>query len=520
VSAATAFGLLALQVSLPWRAAHFVTQDGPSDVYGTVVAWDLLTNPQSYYRSFYHVQALPMPNWATTLLLKIFIYLGGMAHAEQVLITFLIVAHFFAFTFACRAFNPAGSLRWSPLAAALIQTFFLTRGYYNFQLGMVLCEVIVGYALKSTGPPSRSRPLVLSLSSIALYFTHVLSLLVAIATLVTIVGWPGIVDVSRRKSALKEISWVLLQLSPGILLGISYSVFAPPRGFSWSWSDWRQFPIWVMRVSSGTAGHQTYLFACIVLLFFLVIFSMKAPDWRAYRGGLAVSALLMAVLALVAPDAAFGGSEIKVRLLWAALILAGILTISVPVQRVSEILIVALIAILAGAGAMRIGQVNLRASAFADSYIALLDRIPQRSTIVRLNYMFADSSQAGLPDDLLTLPFLHLDSYAAGVRGSAELNDYQAILGTFPVAFNSAFSADQQRLLQLLDAVQIMPPEDLRRLFASLPVPVDYFVVLGDSAANDGGRGTDLAGAVSLIEASGKREIFAGGPSRLVRIFH
>ena len=153
VSAATAFGLFALQVSLPWRAAHFVTQDGPSDVYGTVVAWDLLTNPQSYYRSFYHVQALPIPNWATTLLLKIFIYLGGMAHAEQVLITFLIIAHFFSFTFACRAFNPTGSLRWSPLAAALIQTFFLTRGYYNFQLGMVLCEVIVGYALKSWAAP-------------------------------------------------------------------------------------------------------------------------------------------------------------------------------------------------------------------------------------------------------------------------------------------------------------------------------------------------------------------------------
>jgi len=517
--AASAFWLFALQISLAWRAPHFVTQDGPSDVYGAVVAWDLLTNPQSYYRSFYRLQALPIPNWASTLLLRIFIYLGGMAHAEQVLITFLIIAHFFAFTFACRAFNPAGSLRWSPVAAALIQTFFLTRGYYNFQLGIVIFEVIVGYALKSTGVPGPSRLLILSLSSVALYFTHALSLLVGIVTLVTIMGWAGIVDVSRRKSALKEISWVLQQLTPGILLGISYSVFAPRRVFYWSWSDWRRFPNWVMRVSSGTAGHQTYLFACIVLLFFLAICSMKAHDWRDSRGGLAVSALLMALLALVAPDAAFGGSEIKVRLLWAALILAGILAVSVPVQGVSEILIVTLIAILAGAGVVRIGQVNLRASAFADSYIALLDRIPQRSTIIRLNYMFPVSSQAGLPDDLLMLPFLHLDSYAAGVHGSAELNDYQAILRTFPVVFKPAFSADQQRLLQLLDAVQIMPPEDLRRLFVSLPVPVDYFVVLGNFATNSG-RGTDLAQAVSFIEASGKREVFTGGPLRLVRVYH
>jgi hypothetical protein len=519
LSAAIAFGLLALQMSLPWIAPHFVTQDGPSDVYGTVVAWDLLTNPQSYYRSFYRLQSLPVPNWASTLLLRIFIYLGGMAHAEQVLITFLIVAHFFAFAFACRAFNPAGSICWSPVAAALIQTFFLTRGYYNFQLGMVLCVAVVGYAMRSRAAPGPSRPVILALSSVALYFTHVLSFFVAIATLVTIMGWAGIADVSRRKSALKEISWLLLQLSPGIVLGISYCIFAPRRGFEWSWSDWRRFPDWVMWVSSGTAGHQQYLFACIVLLFLLALASMKAGDWRGSRGGLAMSALLMALLALVTPDAAFGGSEIRVRLLWAALILGGILSASVPIQRVSGIVMVASIALLAGAGAVRIGQVNVRASVFADSYIAMLDRIPQRSTIVRLNYMFPASSEAGLPTDLLMLPFLHLDSYAAGVRRSVELNDYQAILRTFPVVFQPAFSADQQRLLQLLDAVQIMPPEDLRRLLLSPPVPVDYFVVLGSFATNTG-RGTDLAQAISFIEASGKKEVFGPGPLGLVRIFH
>ena len=183
-----------------------MTQDGPSDVYGTVIAWDLLTNPQSYYHSFYRLQSLPVPNWASTLLLRIFISLGGMAHAEQVLITLLIVAHFFAFAFACRAFNPAGSVCWSPVAAALIQTYFLTRGYYNFQLGMVVCVAVVGYALKSRTVSGPFRAVVLALASIALYFTHVLSFFVAITTLVTIMGWAGIVDVSRRKSVLKRRS--------------------------------------------------------------------------------------------------------------------------------------------------------------------------------------------------------------------------------------------------------------------------------------------------------------------------
>jgi hypothetical protein len=122
-----------------------------------------------------------------------------------------------------------------------------------------------------------------------------------------------------------------------------------------------------------------------------------------------------------------------------------------------------------------------------------------------------------IPADLLYLPLLHVDSFVAAGQNSVVLSDYQAITRTFPIAFQPSFSPDQQRTLQLLDAAQTVPLEDLQQLFHTLPVPVDYIVVVGDSSM-DTARETPLRRAISIIETSAKREV--AGELRFVRIFH
>jgi len=509
-----------MQVSLPWTAPHFITDGGPSYIYGAVTTWDLLTNPSSRYGRFYHLQTSPIPNWTGPFLLKGVISLVGVAHADQLMMTFLVCSCFFAFAFACRAFG-AGSSAWSPVGAALIQTYFFTRGYYTFQLGMVLCVIVVGCGAIQLARPKLSRAIVLSVLSVALYFTHPLPFLVAVVILAIVACWTELAVLPRGRFTFSGFARIMPSLSPGLLLAFWYAVWSSQNGFQSSpWFDWQRFPVWLMSVSSGAAGHQQYLFACLVLLFVVSIGTMNITDWRGLRGGLAVAALLIALLAALVPDTAFGGEEVRARLLWAALIFGGIVSASASVQRIPGIVLIALIAILTVAGLIRVGQVNRHANAFAGSYLSVLDRFPSGSTIVRLNYPTpASSQQFGIPADLLFLPLLHVDSYAAAMRGSVVLSDYQAVTRTFPVVFRDAFSPRQQQLLQRLDAPQFVAPEDFRELVLSLPVPVDYFVVLGDFSSNTG-PGMDPVQAVSIIEASGKKEVFRGNIPSFVRVFH
>jgi hypothetical protein len=207
------------------------------------------------------------------------------------------------------------------------------------------------------------------------------------------------------------------------------------------------------------------------------------------------------------PDTGFGGGEIKVRLVWAAILMGGVLSAAVSTPRILWTSLCLCAAIFTVSGLIRAGQVNARMSSLADSYISALGTIPPGSTVVRLAWPMPDS----IPADLLFVPLLHTDSYTGALKNWRVLTDFQAITRTFPVVFRSDFAFGQQRLLELLEAAPLVAPGELRQLLRDLPVPVDYVVILGDNPG---------ATAISIVEASGKKRLASGGNPSFVRIFH
>jgi hypothetical protein len=520
--------LLCLQTSLPWTARHFVTQDGPSHIYGTIVTWDLLTHAHSSYGSIYRLQPEPAPTWTTTVILRMLIGIAGPARAEQLLVSLLFIFHFVCYGFACRCFA-SGRLCWSPVANVLIQTYFLTRGYYNFQLGMDVFLLLLGYGVGYMQRRDRSGAVILGLGSVVLYFTHILPTLIAVITLTVVAGWLYIAvpfiarsdgGTTSWNSELKNVAHLLVVLCPGILLGSLYAVLSwrdsVPAAFGF---DWRQFPTWLFHMSGALSGHDGYLYAALGALFVAVMCSMKAREWRSPCGGLAVATVIMALLSVFGPDTGFGGGEIKVRLVWTAILMGGVLSAAVSTPRILWTALCLCAAIFTVSGLIRAGRINARLSSLTDSYISALGTIPPGSNVVRLAYPMPDSLQkAGIPADLLFVPLLHTDSYAGALKDWKVLTDFQAITRTFPVVFRSDFAFGQQRLLELLEAAPLVAPGDLRQLLRDLPVPVDYVVILGDDSG--GGEDRDLSTAISIVEASGKRRLAGGGNPPFVRIFH
>jgi len=504
VLASVALGLLCLQVALPWTAHLFITQDGPSHVYGSVVTWDLLTHPHSKYETVYRLQHELIPNSATTLILRAFVALAGTAHAEQLLVSFVFVFHFFAFAYVFRQ-----GCHWSPLANALIQTYFLTRGYYNFQLGMSACLVLISYGITQIENRTQRGTIVLTLGSAALYLTSLLPLLIAVITLVAIVCWTS-------RFNMRKLLWLLAALSPGILLTLLYAALSfPMRIPASSGFNWRLFPAYLFQMSAGMSGIAGWVYAALGLSFAMALCFMTAARWKGVRGGLAIAALLLALLAVVGPDQGFGGGEVKLRLIWAAFLFAGVLISNVPLPRFLWIAINAGSAALVIFGLLQARDFNNRANVLAETYLSALDQIPRGSTLVRLEYPM----QTGIPTDLLFIPLLHTDSYAAAGSQSIVLSDYEAGSRAFPEGFQPIFTDSQQWLLQLVEAAYVIPPRDIAQLVRTLPVPVDYYVVLGEDSTIPGAR-SQMPDAISILEASGKKRVISVGSPVLVRVYH
>jgi hypothetical protein len=512
IPAILAFALLGFQAALPWTSRHFVTEDGPSHVYESVVARDLILNPQSPYHAVYKLQPGPIPNWTSTALLAIFASIVGAGHAEQLLASFLMVFGFYTFSYAATSF-PGAPKRWTPLANALLMTFFLTRGYYNLQLGMLLGLLILGYAVRNMENVTPARATILAIAWIVLYFTHVLPAVLALMAFVSMAAWVYL----PRRPRVKALALLGASTVPTIALLIWYAHNLRGVGaVSNALAALRGFPSYLFWVSSGYAGHQAYLLPGLLGLLIIALVHMRTSDWATARGGLALAAFVTFCVYLFIPDAGFGGGgEIKVRVAWAALLFAGVLAASVSIPRSLWIGFSLFFAAATAACLATVVTVNTRASRFVEQYEIALNRIPAGSTVVRLYYRTPFSSEEfAIPDDLLFLPLLHTDSGVAADRGYIELSNYEAAAQLFPIVFQPRFSPADQWLLWSLDSSENDGSQRLKRLRETLPTHVDYYVLLGEQSVPDVSR------VMRDLESDGKRMVSSAGDPLFVRVYH
>src|ERR1700722_20347476 len=152
-------------MAVPWTATHFVTQDGPSHLYGATIARDLLIHRgSSVYAPVYRIQPAIVPNWTSTLALAATESIVGPDLANQLLVSALMLIGFLGFSYAVRA--------WTPVANFLIQSWFLGVGFYNFYLGMALLLFVVGYYIRHAGRLDTRRAIVLAAWLLGVFFTH------------------------------------------------------------------------------------------------------------------------------------------------------------------------------------------------------------------------------------------------------------------------------------------------------------------------------------------------------------
>jgi hypothetical protein len=530
--ATLAFALLALQMAIPWTAPHFVTQDGPSHLYGATIARELvLHHRDSVYSPWYTIQRALLPNVTATVLLAIAESVAGPEHAEQLLASVVILAGFLAFCYASRALSPGSSPRfspWTPVANFLLQTWFLWLGFYNFYLGMVLMAFPIGFYFRYAGGLGLRRAAALAAGLVVLFFTHIIPAAIAVMTVVTTAFW---IDVAvpiattertgRRflppRPCLRELGVLLASTLPALILIWLYLSSGAPTQFhpqiAWAWSE---FPMHVFQTGAGRSGAQTLLSSFFLFYIAAGILLMRKREWASVRGGLAVATLLTFLAYLLAPDAGFGGSLVKIRFSWAVFLLGGLLACSVASLRPMRIAVAVWVACFLAGNAVNSMAIAKRVSNAAADYLSIANQIPPRSTFVRLRYPTPHAAEQYGYEGIGRDPLAHLAGLAAAKRRLVDLSDYEPLSKIFPVVFKNAIDPGWQSGLWAMEGPDSGSVESLAWLNRSLPAPIDFVLVIGDQNSPEAVR----AGMPKMVEyLDSNRRLVAISPERLFRLY-
>jgi hypothetical protein len=178
--------------------------------------------------------------------------------------------------------------------------------------------------------------------------------------------------------------------------------------------------------------------------------------------------------------ALLGGAEAKIRFSWGVLLWGAILVGSVRRFRLIKVpLAVYFSAFLIGN--LFSTENALKATNRAvEAYLSLASHLKPGATLVRLRYPTPDLPRQYGFEDIGRDPLFHVDAFIAARCKCIDLSDYQAPNLIFPVVFRPSVNRTQQYGLWGLQSPGPTTSETFAWLSTSLPVRIDYVIVLAN----------------------------------------
>ena len=190
----------------------------------------------------------------------------------------------------------------------------------------------------------------------------------------------------------------------------------------------------------------------------------------------------MFLLYLLIPDAGLGGKEAKIRVAWGVFILGGLLLATArrlrPLRVPFDIYVFVLLI-----GTLFSTQASLwNYNDAVEDYLDATNQIPKGARLVRLRYPTPDIPERYGFENIGRDPLFHLDSYVAAQCGCIDLTDYQAPNNIFPVVFSQRLSDAQRYKLWSFEGPGLDTDQDLKWVQSTLPVPIDYVILVADQS--------------------------------------
>ena len=183
------FLLLLLLYILPiWVFKYLPSQDGPCHIYNSFILRHY-NDPEYRFSEFYEINKSPIPTWASLFIMMLLMYVVPSLIAEKILLTVYIALMGLSMLYLVN--NVEGER--TPLALLclpFIYNYIFLMGFYNYSLSVALLILVIGYWWKHYHTFGLKNMVILGLLLIALYFCHLVCLVLAMLSIafIAIIG--------------------------------------------------------------------------------------------------------------------------------------------------------------------------------------------------------------------------------------------------------------------------------------------------------------------------------------------
>jgi hypothetical protein len=220
---------------------------------------------------------------------------------------------------------------------------------------------------------------------------------------------------------------------------------------------------------------------------------------------------------LLVPERGFGGDMAKIRFVWVVFILGGILVCSARRLRFLWMPTAVYFSFFLAATLWSTRAFVASAQPAIQDYLSIADRIRPGSRLVRIRYQTPRLAQAYGFEASSFDSLFHLDALIAARCRCIDLSDYEPLSEVFPVVFRPAVEKAQQMNLWSLEGPGEKTSESVAWLRSSLPVSIDYVILISDDAEQRASN-PDYARLVSNLE-SGMRLVATSKIGPFIKLY-
>ena len=397
-AAATALALVPI-----WFFRYFPTVDGPSHLYNSFVLAHYFDPGSVVIRDYFIVNFRLFPNWTIYLLMSPLLRLMQPLIVQRIILSICVVSIPAAVVYLQKSFK-GNTDAFSLLGVLVVYSDMLFMGFFNFIIAATLFAIALGFWWRR-----RNNRYLYGLYGllILVYLSHALAYAAALLAI-------GLLAATERR-------WrTLLELIPAFAL-FAIDALARPKG-----ELIYRGPRWLARqplVFFGT-GHILIAVAILLLIVTAILFTLTRS--RANRAAL-VSAVLL-ILYCIAPwgyvsEGLEQAAYVNERLLF-LIILTLPAWIVVPRVQIAMALLLFAIAVQLSVATVQIAKL----SPYIDGIVRCSVLIRPHSTI---QTFYAPSMTTQIT------PALHLNSYLALQTDVVDVDDYEARLRDFPLAYRA-----------------------------------------------------------------------------------